>query len=361
MSKIRRYDEIMEYAMSNMIAKQNKITDFNEGSVIHTFLDTVSRLAERLYIAIRQGYNEVLQILPYSPFKFEKKSGMYATGSVKFLRSAVLNVDTIIPVGTEIQGSGVLYVTTETGTIPAGELESVQIGIRAAELGAEGNADSGAVTTLVSALSSDVTGVINNNPITGGSDAETDTDFENRFRIYLNGLSGTTAYSIKNAALSADGVKNASVVNHNPPLGNVYNATVYIDDGSGGASPEVLKRVRDMVEGDGTAENPGHLAPGINIRVLTPVAIKADFRLTVKIYNKDSMDAQNEISEIISEYVQGLTIGEDAVLNTLIMQIMNLNYVRDVVFTAPTGNIEAAESEVIRTGGIAVITENVNA
>ena len=48
MAKIRRYDEIMAGATANMIAKQDKITDFNEGSIIHTILDTVSRIAERM-------------------------------------------------------------------------------------------------------------------------------------------------------------------------------------------------------------------------------------------------------------------------------------------------------------------------
>ena len=71
MAKIRRYDEIMEGATANMIAKQDKITDFNEGSIIHTILDTVARIAERAYVAIRQGYNEMLAILP-SVFEEER-------------------------------------------------------------------------------------------------------------------------------------------------------------------------------------------------------------------------------------------------------------------------------------------------
>ena len=60
MAKIRRYEEIMQGATANMIAKQDKITDFNEGSIIHTILDTVSRVAERAYVAIRQGFNDCL-------------------------------------------------------------------------------------------------------------------------------------------------------------------------------------------------------------------------------------------------------------------------------------------------------------
>ena len=125
MAKIRRYDEIMKTAIANMAAKQDKITDFNEGSVIHTILDTVSRLAERAYVAIRQGYNEVLNLLPYSPFKFQKKSGMCASGSVVFQREAALAKMTRIPKGTKVSQGGVLVFTTiEDGVIFSGATES---------------------------------------------------------------------------------------------------------------------------------------------------------------------------------------------------------------------------------------------
>ena len=87
MAKIRRYDEIMAGAMANMIAKQDKITDFNEGSIIHTILDTVSRIAERMYVAIRQGYNELLVLIPYSLFGFERKNGLLSSVRLHFLHN----------------------------------------------------------------------------------------------------------------------------------------------------------------------------------------------------------------------------------------------------------------------------------
>jgi len=84
MAEIRRYDDIMRQALANMIAKQDKLTDFNEGSIIHTFLDTVARVAERIYVAIRQGYNDNLRLVPYSLFKFNRKPGTGAAGTVVF-------------------------------------------------------------------------------------------------------------------------------------------------------------------------------------------------------------------------------------------------------------------------------------
>ena len=110
MAKIRRYDEIMEAAKANMIAKQDKLTDFNEGSVIHTFLDTIARLLERAYVAIRQGYNEMLGILPYSIFEFSKKQGLYASGTVIFSREKPLKAASVISKGTVITGGGLTYI-----------------------------------------------------------------------------------------------------------------------------------------------------------------------------------------------------------------------------------------------------------
>ena len=53
MAEIRRYGDIMEQAVANMAALQDQITDFNKGSNIHTMLDTISRIVERAYVAIR--------------------------------------------------------------------------------------------------------------------------------------------------------------------------------------------------------------------------------------------------------------------------------------------------------------------
>lgn len=358
MAQIRRYDEIMESAKANMIARQSKLTDFNEGSIIHTFLDTVARLVERAYVAIRQGYNEQMAILPYSPFGFEKKEGLYASGTVVFSRESALNTVTLIPKGTVVSGGGYTFTTTVAGRIESGEVDSDEISVTANEAGSASNIESGVIDSIDSVAPADVVKVTNNDVFTGGTDAETDAEFEERFKIYINGLSGTNSYAIRSAALSVNAVRSVSIQNHKPPYNDIYNMSVYVDDGSGNASADNINEVRSAIEGDGTEENPGHLAPGINIRVLAPTSIPVDVTMKVIVANADIEDAETEITKVITEYINGKCIGEDVIVSELITKVMALNYVSDCTITSPSANVEPSINQICRAGEITLsITE----
>ena len=341
MAKIRRYDEIMAGATANMIAKQDKITDFNEGSIIHTILDTVARIAERAYVAIRQGYNEMLAILPYSPFKFTKKEGYYASGTV-------------------VSGGGFTFTTTEAGIIPADSLNSEPVTVIADGAGSDYNIAAGVISAIDSIVPADVVSVTNSSAFTGGTDEETDAEFEERFRTYINGLSGTNSYAIKSAALSVNAVRSVSIQNHKPPLKNIYNMSVYIDDGSGGASEETLDAVKLAIEGDNTEENPGHLAPGVNIRVITPTAVPVNIEMNVSVISTDTEEARTEIQNVVTAYVNSLTIGEACILSSIITKVMALNYVRDVAITSPAANVEPAINQIARIGTISITLTEVD-
>lgn len=358
MAQIRRYDEIMDSAKANMIAKQDKLTDFNEGSIIHTILDTVARLVERAYVAIRQGYNELLALLPYSPFRFERKEGLYASGTVVFSRDSAIGTSTVIPKGTVVSGGGYTFVTTVAGQIAADKVDSDEISVTASDVGSSSNIAAGVIDSIDSVVPADVVKVTNNDVFTGGTDAETDADFEERFKVYINGLSGTNSYAIRSAALSINAVRSVSYQNHKPLLNDIYNASIYVDDGSGNASADTLDAVRNAIEGDGTEENPGHLAPGINIRVLAPTSVPVDVSMKILVANADIEDAQTEITRVITEYINGKCIGESVVLSELITKVMALNYVADCTVISPAANVEPSINQICRVGEITLnITE----
>lgn len=360
MSKIRRYDEIMTGATANMIARQDKITDFNEGSIIHTILDTVARIAERAYVAIRQGYNEMLKVLPYSPFKFTKKEGYSASGEVIFSRENALGSQTVIPKGTVVSGSGLTFTTTEAGIIAADSLYSDPVTVVADNTGSSYNIAAETINAIETTVPVDVVGVSNPSAFTGGTDEETDAEFEERFRTYINGLSGTNSYAIKSAALSVNAVRSVSVQNHKPPLKNIYNMSIYVDDGSGGASEETLSAVKFAVEGDGTQDNPGHLAPGVNIRVITPTAIPVNVNMNVSVISMDLDEARMEIQDVVTSYVNSLTIGESCVISSIITKVRGLNYVRDVAVISPANNINPEINQIARIGSVSITLTEVD-
>jgi len=354
MAKIRRYDEIMAGAMANMIAKQDKITDFNEGSIVHTILDTVSRIAERMYVAIRQGYNELLVLIPYSLFGFERKNGLHASGKVIFKRSVALSAQSIVPKGTRVSGGGYSFTTTEAAILPAGGTESAAVEIVADKAGRRSNVAAGVINTIDSVVPADVVEVTNPYALSGGTDQETDAEYKERFRIYINGLSGTNSYAIKSAALSVNAVRSVSTQNHKPPYKNIYNMSIYVDDGSGGATEETIEAVRQAIEGDDSEENPGHLAPGINIRVLSPTAVPVPIEMDASIYSIDTDEAREGIRSVVSSYINGLTIGKPVVLSQIITKVMALNYVKDVSISSPQVNVTPAINQIARTGTIKI-------
>ena len=348
MADIKRYDELMEEACANMIARQDKITDFNEGSVIHTILDTFCRIVERIYISIRSGFNQGLVMLMYSVFKFEKKNGTYASGKVTFSRNAPLNARTVIPSGVKVSGNGFNYVTTQTTAISAGEVDSESVAVVAEKSGSDYNIDAGVINTIETSVPSDVATVTNEAPITGGTDEESEAEVEDRFTRKLAGLSGTNLYGIEDAALSVDGVRSVSVKNHKPPLKNVFHVSVYVDDGAGTASQELLQTVKEAVEGTETRN--GHLAPGVNARYLAPTAINVDFEIEVTTGKIDTDEAKIEMKKIIQSYVNSLRIGGTVVLSTIVAKIRALPYVSDVAVKKPTENLVVNSEQIARFG-----------
>ena len=346
MAEIKRYSEIMEDAAANMIARQDKVTDFNEGSIIYTILDTVARLAEQIYISIRAGFNYGLKLLVYSLFKFEKKSGNYASGKVIFSRAKEKDVRSVIPTGTKVSQNSKTYETTQTGYIEAGKLESPEITIKAVEAGKAYNAKANTINTIESNVSSDIVAVDNPEAITGGTDEESDEELENRFTTYINGLDGTSLLAIQAAALSIDSVRSVSVKNHKPPLYNVFNLSVYVDDGAGNASSETLAAVKSVIEGSQTQN--GHLAPGINARYLAPNVIPVNIELNVTTETVEAEKVESEISELIQKYVNSLLIGKSVILSAIIAKVRSLSYVKDVVITSPASNIVINSEQIAR-------------
>jgi uncharacterized phage protein gp47/JayE len=347
-AEIRRYDDIMQQSTANMIARTDKITDYNRGSIAHTFCDTLSRVAERIYVAIRQGYNDNLRLIPYYFFGLQHKKGAFANGTVVFKRGNPLPTRTAIHVNTKISGAGKNYLTTETGFIEPGALLSNQIKVKAVEHGKYYNVAALTIDTIETIVSSDIVEVTNPNPITGGLDTESDAEFDERFKIHVNGLSGTSDYAIIDAALSVDGIRSVSAKNHKPPLRNIYNMSIYVDDGSGSATPETIEAVKLAIEGDGTELHQGHLVPGVEVRVLSPQTVPVNFSVIVNVYRADLSAADAEIKRIIAEYVNSLTIGKAVVKSQILARITKLAYVKDVKIPTPAENIEIGPDQIAR-------------
>jgi len=150
------------------------------------------------------------------------------------------------------------------------------------------------------------------------------------------------------AALELDVVRSVSLKIHKPPLNNIFNLSIYVDDGSGTASEETIAAVELAIKGDGTALHQGHLVPGVEIRVLPPQTFPVDISVIVEVYRANIQEAENEVKRIIAEYINSLTIKKKVILSEISARIMKLPYVNDVKIISPEENIIIGEDQIAR-------------
>jgi hypothetical protein len=350
---IKSYDDIYEDIRNYIISHQDKLTDFNDGGVLASQIEAFSREIAGLYIRCRVGYSSFLRGLPYSIFGFEQKSGQKAATTLKFYRARPMSYETPIPEGTVVSSSGLKFITSDSGRVMEGETESNEIPAIAELVGREYNIEAGAIGTIVSTLTADIVSVSNTMPSTGGVDIESWQDFIARFADYIIGLQRTNEAGFRSGLESGYVVRSLSIVEHFPPLDDIWNITAYLDDGSGGISDLGKELVKKTIDGDGTPLNGGYRAPGINIRYLSPDKIFIDLVIDVTTVQ----DVTNEIDESVvisdvqkktKEFIDGLKIGESLILSDLTVVLRRIFYLDDVKIESPQENIIIENHEIAR-------------
>jgi hypothetical protein len=350
---IKSFDDIYSDIREYIISHQDKLTDFNDGGVLSSQTEAFSREMEELYIRCRVGYSSFLRGLPYSVFGFDRKPGRRAVSAVIFSRAKAMPYESAIPEGTIVSAGGLRFSTADAGRILSGGMESNEIPITAEKIGGEYNIDAGAVNTVVSTLTSDIVSVRNPNPATGGVSAESWQDYVSRFADYIVGLQRTNEAGFRSALTAGYVVRSLSIIEHFPPLDDIWNMTVYLDDGSGGISDLGKELVKKMIDGDGTPLNGGYRAPGINIRYLSPEKEFVDLVINVTTIQ----DVTNEIDESVvitdvqkktKEFIDGLKIGENLILSDLIVVLRRIEYLDDVKIESPEENIGGEKHKILR-------------
>lgn len=356
----RQYDDIYNELKNITIAKQGRITDFNEGSIISSLYEAIASVVERVYLEGRIGYDDMLKAVPRLIFGFTPKGGQRASASVVFSRAKASDIRTVIPVSSKVASGNYIFVTTEVGVIEPGQLQSNNVAVQAETVGLDYNVPANTITTLSSIMPLDVVEVTNPVKAAGGTNAESDAEVEARFKLYINGLQGGNNYGIKSAALSVEGVRSASIEEHFPPIDDIYGFTIYVDDGTGGMSKELQQAIEDKMNGDDTSINPGQRPAGVFCRVLSATPVPVTVEATCYIYRVDRAKADFEIRQAIEEEINGLGIAENVVLTSLVLRLRRLGYVKDVKITTPKDNIDISKSQIARLETAKILLEEMS-
>ena len=357
----RSYSDLLSEMKNYMIANQSKITDFNDGSVIMTIFESVARVIERAYIDTRNGYTNNLRAIPYAVFDFEKKEGSKATVSLIFSRSSTGTNSVTIPTGTRVSDGTYYFVTTESGTIEAGDTDSGNIAAEAEEVGLSYNVSANTITTIESSVAAEIVSVTNPTKATGGADEETDTEMLSRFKTYINGLQGTNEYGLKAGLLAVDGVRSVGIEEHFPPEDDTINVTAYIDDGTGNLTDDLKEEVEDVINGDGTSTNQGLRACGVNVEVKAATQVEIAISVTCTIYRTEDAVAQADILEALQDEIDSLGINENVVLTSLILRLRRISYIKDVSDLLVNGsaeNVTIAVNQIARFSSASITLES---
>jgi uncharacterized phage protein gp47/JayE len=332
--QIKTFKEIQESMRNYIIAHQDRLTDFNDGSVIESQIEAIARELAMLYVRCRVGFSSYMRALPYSVFNFEKREGQKASATVKFSRAKPFSYATSIPIGTTVSAGVLKFTTTELGTVPSGATESGEITASAEDIGEKYNIGAQSIKTLVSTLPADIVSVSNAGAATGGGDGEDWGSYINRFAEYILGLSRTNGYGFLSGLTEDSLVRSLQIEEHFPPLNNIWNMTVYLEDGSGGMTDEAITRVKAKIDGDRTKENGGYRAPGIHIRYLTPEKVHVSFNIRVTAEQDVINDMGEsvviyEVNEAIKGFINGLLIGNSVLISDLIVVLRRMPYILD--------------------------------
>lgn len=350
--KVKLYNDIKDDMQMEVLARQDRVTDFSEGSIISAFLSAAASELEELYLRADEGFKNNMEALIMSMTGFQKRAGAKAKAQIVFYLAKPLSFDVTVPSGLRIAGKQAVFVTSAAALIAKGQTQSDPVSALCQSAGSQGNAAAGEICRLLDSAPY-ISGAANLLPASGGCDKESDEEAKRRFIEYFNGLGGSCRTSILSAAKSVEGAAFAKIVEHFPPQG-VYNFTLYIDDGTGSPSAELLEAVRLAVEGGGTPENPGFKACGLQFKTAAPERRKIDLALTVFCGKQaDAALLASQAASAAAAYIDGLNMGENLVMHKLISHCLEIEGIENVQVSSQCGAvIAAAAQEVLRAGQI---------
>jgi uncharacterized phage protein gp47/JayE len=353
--QIKSFDNIRESMINYIISHQDKLTDFNDGSVLGSQIEAVARELALIYIRCRVGFSSYLRALPYSVFGFKKKDGLKASANLVFSRAKPYSYETAIPVGCVVAAGGLKFLTTEAGAVPSGAKDSGAITAIAEAVGEEYNVGPQSIKKLITSLPADIVAVNNAGAASGGIDSEDWGAYMNRFADFILGLSRTNGYGFLSGLTADNLVRSLQIVEHFPPLDNIWNMTVYLEDGSGGMTSEALDQAKKRIDGDQTIGNGGYRAPGINVRYLPPE--KVPISLSVQVVTERDVNNDIDVSVIVynvteatKEFINNLLVGQSVLISDLIVMMKRISHIDDVKISAPEDNIEIALNQIARFG-----------
>lgn len=358
-----------ETRLANMIGWlagiQSKITDFVVGGKTRSKLECVAIEMEAQDFAFYKAVSKAIPLSIYQAFNFTLLPASKASGPVTFATSTPAATDIIIPVGTQVAtvptalSTEVVYETISEAKILAGQT-SVVATVAALIPGTAGNTGPDTITALKSTISG-ISSLTNATGFSNGTEQETESERQARFRAYISSLTRGTAaalvYAAKMASTETETVVDAAVSGP-PATGSAGTCTVYIYNGAKttpGAGPALITAAQTIIDGNDATSTPGYKAAGVVVTVASATTQTVTVTVSVsRISSYTASAVQQSVIAAINTYFDTMRIGSAFLLYELIERIMATPGVYNAVVTAPTGDQAATSGRVYIPGTITV-------
>jgi uncharacterized phage protein gp47/JayE len=367
--RLQDFASIASSMLKDLTALCDKITDYTEGAVARSMLESVAIQIQALDISMYQMAQDAIRTGTFRNFDFNRLPATFSTQLVRFT-VPLSNETIIIPAGTgvDVPGSDIRVYQTLSDLIIPPQTPTGDVAARCLTPGSAGNTPANTVVEISDgAMRISGFTVTNLAPFLSGVDQESEEERLERFRLYIAGLSRGTAPAIVSAArsvqiLDASGVALERVTGafvHEPwqePTGYVGHIELYVDNGSGTSSPDLINLVRNTVVGytdTSGVKHPGYVAAGVETAVLPVTAVPLTVVCVIQVApGNDPTGVSAAVVAAIGRYLTGVGVFQPVILSSLIAVVMGIVGVQDVTFLTPTGNTAVAFDQRIVAGPI---------
>ena len=304
--------QVAANAIALMAAQSNVPTDYNEGSAVRTLTEAQGSVVELQAVSDQALAYQALLYGAMSLFGVSQAQAQAATGVVTFatslpLGSAVASTQAVlIPSGTLVQTAGGTQFATLQAAVLASGTAYVNTGVIAALAGSAGNVAASAITGTPLTSIGYPLNVVNAVATAGGSDAGTQSSALAQFTARAAALGLSSPVAVANAPVGVVATGTGETVAFSccfePWLAAGSGAgsgtagfTVYIDNGTGGASASLVAATQAWLTGSAASGLSGFRPAGVPcvVSAVTPVyaAVVASGTLLSGLFGSGSIAA----------------------------------------------------------------------
>ncbi len=322
---IKDFSTVYETMKTYIIANQDKITDFNEGAVITTILESVADQFETLYIETNLTFQDKFLELIYSFFEHKRLDASKSFMSVTFKREDTTDLkdDIVIEAGHKIvSANNIVFLTKKEAIIKSGFTSISHIACESEETGSKNNIfidDPNGANEWIGSLKSKTptkpkTTIIQENIASGGCDEEDDDSYYNRFLLLMAGFGGSEKKSIQYEVLKIDYIKDCNVYDCDDTAGYFFKVVVVKQDYSD-LSVDEFQYLNNIVDDIRAAGVPFLLETA----TYKEISIKLTFQYNINIDEISYTTLKETIQRRIQYFENNIKISQDVKLNELVL------------------------------------------